>query len=289
MNEKGYAGLIAIAGGILLLIILLFVLPWLIGFRTIEAGEVAVVTRFGQVTGRVLSPGPNWVAPFVEGTMTYNTRKVTYETSSAEKQKGSQADYKDHFVDTNTSDGQPVNIYYTVRFSVDPTKASWVAQNIGSEDALVEKIVKTESRVWTRNVPRRFTAEQLYTGEGSSELQNDIFNAIKQTFEANGLILDTVGVREIEFDPSFTDAIKAKQVEAVKIEVEKNRAEQEVHKKAQRITQAEGQAQEQQLQRTTISPELLQKMLIERWDGHYPQYMVTGGAGQFILPLPGSR
>ena len=289
-NEKGQINLLTIFVIILGLIALLLVLPWFLGFRTVDAGEVAVVTKFGQVTGRVLDPGANWVVPFVEGTLTYNTKKVTYETASEEKQKGSEADYKDFPVDTNTEDGQPVDISYTVRFSVDPTKATWVAQNIGSEEALVEKVVKTESRIWARNVPRRYKAEDLYTGAGSQNVQNEIFDQLKGTFEKNGLILDTVGIREITFDKSYVEAIKAKQVEAVNIQVEENKAAQEKFRKEQRITQAEGQAREQELQRSTISPELLQKLLVEKWDGHYPQYMVTGsGAGQFILPLPGSR
>ena len=109
----------------------------LLSFRTVPSGEVAVVTRFGQVTGRVLNPGASLIWPFVEGTVYYNTKKITYETVPVEKKTSSNADYKDFPVDTNTKDGQPVDISYTVRFSVDPTKATWVAQNIGPEEALV--------------------------------------------------------------------------------------------------------------------------------------------------------
>lgn len=264
---------------------LLLLLVGLVGFQVVEAGEVAVVKRWGEVN-RVLGPGANWITPFMEGTLYYNTKLITYETAPEAKQKGSQADYKDWPVDTNTSDGQPVDVSYTVRFSVDPTKALSIAQNVGSEEALVEKVVKTESRIWARNVPRGHTAEELYTGAGSQKVQEEIFNRLKPTFEENGLFLDTVGIREIHFDESFVQAIKNKQVEAVKIQVEQNKAEQEKFKKEQRITSAEGQAREQELQRQTLSNELLQKMLIEKWDGKYPQYLIVGDRGQFILPLP---
>ncbi len=255
------------------------------GIRTIQPGEVAVVTRFGKVTGRLLSPGLNLVIPLVEQTLRYNTKKITYETAPAEKKSLSSADYKDIPVDTNTKDGQPVDISYTVRFSVDPTKATWVAQNIGPEDALVEKIVKTESRVWVRNVPRGDSAEDLYTGEGSLRVQNAIFEKLKPVFETNGLILDLVGIREIAFDKSYVEAIKAKQVELVKVEVEKNKAAQEQFRKEQRITAAEGQAREQELQRTTISDALLRKIWIEKWDGKLPQY-VGGSDTSALLQIP---
>ncbi len=259
-------------------------LGFLLGFRTIDSGEVGVVTKFGKVTGRVLEPGAHTVTPFIEGVSRYNTKKVTYETSTAEKQKNSDADYKDFTVDTNTEDGQPVDIAYTVRFSVDPTKATWIAQNIGGQDALVEKIVKTESRIWARNIPRRFSAEALYTGEGSQKVQEEISVQLKPVFEANGLILDTVGLREIVFDNNYIEAIKSKQVAAVQVETEKNKAEQAKFKKEAAITEAEAQAKAQELQRQTISPELLKKLWIERWNGVLPQYMT--GEAQNLIQLP---
>lgn len=286
--------------GIVAFILLIILLST---FRTIDSGEVGVVTSFGKVTGRILDPGLSMVNPFTENVIVYNTKKVIYETTAADKQKGSYADYKDFPVDTNTTDGQQVDVSYTVRFSVDPTKATWVAKNIGSEGSLVEKIVKTESRIWVRNIVREYTADQLYTGN-VAEVQEKINNQIKPTFEANGLLLDSVGIREIKFSDQYAQAIEAKQIEAVKVETEKNKAEQlrqvalvqieternnaekAKFEKEQRITLAEAAAKEQELQRSTISSELLQKMLIEKWDGHYPQYMVSGNGGSYILPLP---
>ncbi len=256
----------------------------LLGFRTIDAGEVGVVTRFGQVTGRVLYPGANFIVPWVEGVSTYDTRKVIYETTSIEKQKESKADYKDYPVDTNTKDGQQVDIYYTVRFSVDPTKATWVAQNIGPEDALVEKIVKTDSRIWARNIPREFEANHLYTGS-VIEVQNLIEGKLKPLFEANGLILDEVGIREIKFADEYVHAIEQKQIQAVKVETEKNIADQAVYQKQARITAAEASAKEQELQKITISDQLLKKMWIERWNGALPTYMM-GNEATNLIQLP---
>jgi regulator of protease activity HflC (stomatin/prohibitin superfamily) len=273
-------GFIPKAAGIILVIAVLAA-----GFKTVQPGEVAVVTRFGQVTGRVLSPGANLIVPFAEKAIYYNTKKINYETAPEGKAVMSSADYRDVPVDTNTKDGQPVDISYTVRFAVDPTKATWVAQNIGPEEALVEKIVKTESRIWARNIPRGYSAEELYTGEGSAGVQNAIFDKLRPLFEQNGLTLDTVGIREINFDESYVEAIKAKQVELVKVEVEKNKAAQEEYRKEQRITAAEGQAKEQELQRSTISDELLRKLWIEKWDGKLPSY-VGGAEASALLQIP---
>lgn len=257
------------------------------GFKIVSAGEVAVVTRFGKVTGRVLDPGAHLIVPFVERIKIYNTKKIIYETTIPEKQTTSAADYKDFPVDTNTEDGQQVDIFYTVRFSIDPDKAAWIAQNIGSEVALVENVVKTESRIWARNIPRRFTAETLYTGDGSVQVQNDIFDALLDTFVENGLVLDSVGIREIKFTQQYISAIETKQIEAVKVETEKNKAEQAKFQKEAGITKAEGQSEAQRLQRETLNAQVLekikldnQKAFIEKWDGAMPKIV---GSDSFLL------
>lgn len=258
--------------------VLILLFAFFSSFRVVRAGEVGVVTRFGRVTGRLLNPGAHFIIPVVEATSNYNTKKIIYETTVKEKQASSLADYLDFPVDTNTEDGQQVDIFYTVRFNIDPTKASWVAQNIGPESSLVEKVVKTESRIWARNIPRRFSAETLYTGDGSVQVQNEIFDALRKTFEDNGLILDSVGIREIKFTEQYIGAIEAKQIEAVKVETEKNKAEQQKFQKEGRITQAEGEAQEQRLQRETLNDQVLQKIrldnqkaFIDKWNGIMPR------------------
>ena len=240
--------------------------------RIVPAGSVHVLTRFGRVTGKVLNPGLNFILPFINNTISYNTKKIIYETTAEAKQVNSRADYIDYPVDTNTKDGQQVNIYYTVRFSVDPQKVSWIANNIGRVDDIVERIVKTESRIWIRNIPREFNAEQLYTGN-VQEVQIRIEEKLEPVYKENGIILDSVGIREIKFAEEYVKAIEAKQIEAVKIEAEKNKAEQAKFQKEARITQAEGQAREQELQRSTITPQLIQKLWIEKWNGQLPTVM----------------
>ncbi len=262
---------------ILSFIILFFII--IPAIQIVSPGTVQVVTRLGKVTGRILEPGPHLIIPLIEHTLTYNTKKIIYETTSADKQTVSNADYRDFPVDTNTKDGQQVDIYYTIRFSLDPTKVTWIAQNLGSERAVVEKVLKAESRIWVRNIPREFEAEKLYTGN-IQEVQLEIEKTLQPIFEKNGIILDTVGIREIKFSPDFVKAIESKQIEAVKVATERNKAEQAKFQKEQRITQAEGQAREQELQRVTLSDAILQKLWIEKWDGKLPAtYVADGSSG----------
>jgi len=264
---------------IVIAVILLLLVGWAV--EVVEAGTVRVVTRFGKVTGRILQPGMSYIVPLAEDTLTYNTKKITYEAADPEKQKESQADYKDFPVDTTTKDGQQIVMRYTIRFRIDSTKATWIANNIGDEAAIVEKIVKTDSRIWARNIPREFNAADLYTGN-VQEVALKIQDSLTPIFEENGLLLDEFGIRSIGFSQEYIDTIEQKQIEAEKVITEENIAEQEKFRKEARVTKAEGQAQEQELQRLTLTDELLSKMWIEKWNGILPEFLCGEGATPLI-------
>ena len=263
----------------IIFIILILVLA---SFRVVAAGTVKVVTRLGRVTGRTLHPGPHFIIPIAERTITYNTKKVTYEASN--EPNLSKATYTDVPVDSTTLDGQQITLNYTARFSIDPTMAGWIANNIGTEADLVEKIVKTDTRIHARNIARKFNASDLYTGN-ISEVQAAIEDKLRPIFEENGLILDEFGIRAIAFTPEYINAIEAKQIEKERVITEENISKQEEFRKAARITKAEGQAEEQRLQRTTLTSELLMKMWIEKWSGEVPN-VVTGDQGNLLFQIP---
>lgn len=247
---------------------------------SIRSGNVGVITRFGKVN-RVAKPGLNLKIPFVESVIVYKTQKIVYETS--DNPTDSMADYTDYSVDTNTKDGQSINIRYSVRFSVDPEEATWIASNIGNESDIVEKIVKMGSRIYVRGVAREYEAADLYTGN-LIEVQNKVAEQLKTSFEENGLIFDEFGIRSIQFSNDYIAAIEQKQIEKEKVTTEKYIAEQEEYKKQAAITRAQAEAETQRLLQSTITDQILQKMWIEKWNGQLPN-VVTGDSQDMILDM----
>ena len=247
-----------------------------------SAGTVKIVTRFGKVTGRMLNPGAHFILPLAETTITYNTKKVTYEAS--DQPKSSRATYTDMSVDTTTKDGQQIELNYTVRFSIEPKKAGWIANNVGTENDVVEKIVKTDTRIHARNIARGFNAADLYTGN-ITEMQKAVEDFLRPIFKENGLLLDEFGVRGITFTDDYISAIEAKQIEKERVITEENIARQEDFRKEARIIKAQGEAEEQRLQRQTLNDALLMKMWIEKWNGSVPDVM-TGDQGNMLFQIP---
>ena len=260
--------------------VLLLIATALSSFVTVQYGTVGVLTRFGQVTERVLHPGLNFKIPFIERAVIYRTQKIVYETS--DNPLTSEADYTDLPVDTTTKDGQVIELRYSVRFSIDPLQATWVANNLGTEEDVIQKIVKTDSRIHARNIPKEFNAGDLYTGN-IQDVQDRISDQLAPIFEANGLILDEFGIRNISFSEQYVQAVEAKQIAKEGVITEQNQAEQEKFRKEAAITKAQGEAEAQRLQQQTLSAQLLNKLWIEQWDGRLPQYM---GGGTPLIQLP---
>lgn len=118
-------------------------------FIVIQAGTVGVVKRLGAV-GSELNPGLHMIVPFLDRVVRYPTVKKTDEAS--DNPATSQADYPDVIITALTSDGQQIKVGITARFMIQPGKAAWILQNLGTEGEYVEKVVKTEIRGSGRRV-----------------------------------------------------------------------------------------------------------------------------------------
>jgi len=284
-------------------------------FTQVEAGSVAVVKQFGRVVN-VLDPGLNFKLPFVQKVVVYRTQEILYETAADPSQ--SDADYTDIQVDTATSDGQQINARFTVRFRIDGSKATEIVNNLGTEAEVVEKVVKANSRVHVRNILKQFPASDLYSGN-VEKAQEAISQRLARDFKEEGVDLVFFGLRSIEFTEAYRNAVEQKQIEKENIATKENLAKQAEFDKLRIITQAEGEAERQKLERIGIAQgeaesirvkaeadagailvkaqaqaeanrlisqsldaDILSWQVFQNWSGNYP--LVLGSAGSYIMP-----
>ena len=263
--------------------LVIFVVALIVLFNTIvivQAGNVQVLTQFGRTTGKVFYPGLNFKIPFIQNTINYSTRQVTYETSDFPGE--SRADYTDFSVDTTSSDGQQIQLKYTIRFSIDRNQAEWVLNNIGTMDELVEKVVKTEARSLARNIPKKYTAFQLYS-EQVFDVQSELEETLRPRFDSNGIILDEFLLRKIDFTAEYFSVLEEKQIAEEKIVVERNILEQEKIKKEQVIIKAEGEAEQIKIRGESLRlfPEIIQLEFVQKLSPNISWGILPDG----IVPL----
>ncbi|MCP6763205.1 MAG: prohibitin family protein [Fischerella sp. CENA71] len=246
-------------GGVMVLILAFLFRP----FTIVNAGERGVVMQFGKVQDRVLDEGIHPIVPLITSVRKLNVRVA-------------QNSFK---ADAASRDLQKVTTELAVNWHIDPARTNKVFQQVGDNEQIVVGIMTPAVSEVLKAATAKKTAEEIITKR--TELKQEIDNYLKTRLAAYGVIVDDVSLVDFAFSPEFSRAIEAKQIaeqEAKQAEFIAKRATQEAQAD---INRAKGQAEAQKLLRLTLTPELLQKQAIEKWDGHFPTVM--GGNGS--LPL----
>ena len=231
---------------VLVVAVLLFGLVTVnLAYTPVEVGNVALVKRFGGLTGEVFKPGLHWRAPFIDRIESIPTVVQSYETSDSPDTSG--ADWRDYPVNAQTVDGQQVTIKYTVLFRIPAGKAVDIVRDVGGMREVVENIVKAHSRNLTRLLAQSHTAEDLYSGEGIFAYEDAVRDALVEELDKYGVFLDDFLVRKIEFDQEYINAIEQQQIAQEAIETAKYQADAAEHEKARQIRLAEAEAERTKL------------------------------------------
>jgi regulator of protease activity HflC (stomatin/prohibitin superfamily) len=239
MVDKGCIGIAVLVVGILIF----GGIVW--AAEQVDVGHTRVVKAFGELTGEVLEPGLNWIVPIKESTTEYVTLERTYETSDNPEE--SNANYTDFPTNAQTTDGQQISVKYTVKFRLSPTTVLQVAENIGDMDAVVEIVVKANSRNLSRILAQKYTAEDLFSGSGIVTYQEDVKNQLNVKLAESGVVLVDFLVRKIEFDADYIQAIEKQQIAQENIETAQYEAQAAEFERDRQIKLAEAEAERKRL------------------------------------------
>jgi prohibitin 1 len=241
-------------------------------FAVIGPGERGVIMHFGKVQDTILDEGIHWKTPI----------STSVKSLSVRVQKS------DIEVEAGTKDLQIINAALTVNWHIEPNKVNQVYQKIGDEEQIVETILKPAmTEVLKASTPQK-TAEEILIKR--AELKQEIDTKIKERLATYGIYVDDASLVNVSFSPEFAKSIEAKQI----AQQEAKQAEYETIKAAEQaqaeINRAKGQTEAQRLLRETITPELLQKQAIEKWDGKFPTVMSgNNGSLPFINITPPAK
>jgi regulator of protease activity HflC (stomatin/prohibitin superfamily) len=219
--------------------------------KTVGTGRIAVITRFGKVTGRELGEGAHMIFPFDRANV-YDIR-VQKETAAAK---------------AASKDLQDINSELVINYRIKPGEVSNIHRTIGPEYSfkLIEPAVQEVFKATTA----KYDATQLITDRASvkAEAQKLLVNRLSKY----GIIVVDISITNFSFSDDFSKAIEAKQV------AQQNAERAKFNLEASRID-----AEAQQAQSATLSELYLKKQAIEKWDGKMPNYI--GGGSVFNIPL----
>lgn len=267
----------------------------------IPAGYVGVVYNSlnGGVDGEVITQGWNLVSP---------TKKVTTYSIGIEQSYLTSEDKGDSPVDesfsTPTSDGKSltVDLEFSYKFDQDKIADTFIKFKGQSGNTVKDTFIKPKMRAWTQEVTAKYPVTDVF-GDKRQELNEALDIYLKQKFEPYGIIIDTVNFTNISTDSETAEAIQKKvtaqqelelaniEAKTAKVQADKDKevaliaAEQEKEKAAivaeQKKIQAEGEAQATKIKADaeaeanakiakSLTPELIEKQKIEKWNGSVP-------------------
>lgn len=258
---------------------------------TVDKGHVGVVTHWGAVQPKELSPGLHFVMPWMTGVTEMSTKLSSFDVVNEQ---------------AASKDLQTVTTTISVQHELVGAMAPKALDNVGTIEDIDGTVVDPAVQESLKAVTARYTAEEMVTlrDKVKAEVTQEIKDYINSTLREKGiegtLRIANVAIEDFQFSKEFNDSIEAK----VKAEQDALKAE---NNKQKRITDAEAayeqrklnaDAEAYQIEQASIAranaikreakalegnPELIRLRAAEKWSGKLPVY--SGGGGQAPVPF----
>ena len=253
----------------------------------IPAGYVGVVYNMnGGVDGELLSQGWHIVSP---------TKKVTAYTIGIEQSyltsesKGDSPN--DESFNIPTSDGKTVrvNLEFSYRFDEERLAETFVTFKGKSGEEIKNTFIKPKIIAWTQEVSATYPVTDIF-GDKRTEINAELDIYLREKFDKYGIIIDTVNFTDISVDAETAAAIQKKvtaqqelelaniEAQTAKIQAEKDKEVAQINAEALLIT-AKAEADANREIAKSLTPELIEQLKYEKWDGELP---TVSGSGTIV-------
>ena len=234
-------------------------------FVIVNAGERGVLMQFGKVQEQVLGEGLHVIFPTVYSVKKLSVR-VQKQESSAE---ASSKDLQDVFTDV------------ALNWHIIPDEANAIFQQIGDETEVVVRIIDPAVEEVLKAVMAKYTAEEIITKRG--EVKAAVDESLTLRLLTYHIAVDDISLVHVHFSQRFSDAVEAKQIAEQEAKRGEFLALKAVKEAEAKVNLAKGEAEVQRLLRDNLTPELLERQAIEKWDGKLP--LIVGDGGKNLLDL----
>jgi regulator of protease activity HflC (stomatin/prohibitin superfamily) len=263
-----------------LAVVVVLALFWLLDpFYQVDAGFIGVRTNFGAASQETLEPGLHWRTPIISNIYEVDVTPNTATTTES----------------AATHDQQNVSTSIAVTFQINPADAVYIYQNYRDIQSLQNTIISPIVSNDVKAIVSIYDAQDLITKR--EQLGGEIKDKIATDLRVYDVIVDGVNITNFDFSQAYDQAIEQKQI-AQQNALEEQYHLQQVQVSAQQqvvqanaqadaavataqgvakatILQAQADAQAYELKQKTLTPELIELALINKWDGRMPTYAST--------------
>ncbi|HEX8026084.1 MAG TPA: prohibitin family protein [Candidatus Limnocylindrales bacterium] len=192
-------------------------------FVEVPAGNVGVVTNFGQVQVVTLEPGLHLVIPIYQRVTNVDTRVQPHQFQE---------------IDAASKELQTVKLTGVMNYHIDGQFASDLFQRVGTDFAA--KIIDPAFNDFIKTVVPDYSVNDILAK------RDEIRSLAKQQLAANlaqyHIVVDDIYIANIAFSDEFQSAIEAKQVAQQQVQTEQQILAQKQIQAQQAVAAAKGQA-----------------------------------------------
>lgn len=237
-------------------------------FAFVQAGERGVLMYFGRVENKILPEGIHFIIPLVNTVKNLSVRVEKQEISAEASSKDLQEVYTD----------------VALNWHIVPEEVNIIYQEIGNEVQIIDKIINPAVEEVLKAVMAQYTAEEIITKR--SEVKAGVDKLLTTRLTSYHINVDDISLVHVHFSDRFMDAVEAKQV----AEQDAKRADyvalKAIKEAEAKVNLARGEAEAQRLIKEDLTPDIIRKQTVDKWDGQLPK-IVNGGdlkfdVGQFM-------
>src|SRR2546422_9032898 len=256
-----------VAGIITFIVIIVFMIESVV---VVEAGHRGVVLYVGAVENRILGEGIHFIIPFAEQVVQLEVRTLKFQANAS----------------AASNDLQEVQTTIALNYHISPSQANLIYQQLGVDYA--DRIIAPTIQESVKASVAKFNAEELITKRAIAKAV--IAQTIGNTLSARDIVVETIFITDFAFSQAFSNQIEAKVVAFQKFLTEQNnlKAIQVVANQTvvqaqaaarSNIAKAGGESQAIKIitEQLKQSPQYLQWLSINRWNGQMPYAL--GGTG----------
>lgn len=244
-------------------------------FSVVNEGFIGVKYRFGKIVRDDLSAGLNMHIPFIEQIKQVDIREHVYSVTT----------------DAYTSDTQTVdNLALKLNYYYDSEKLAEIIRSAGISNVESKWLVPNVAKI-SKDEIGKIKAEELV--QNRSGVQDAVYNSLKETLAPHGIVVSAFAIENISFDDAFEQSIQAKVIAAQDALKMQNKTAEREEEAKQKVIAAQADADSQKIKadaeayaietiqkQLTQSPNYIDYMKINNWDGVLPQ--VVGDANPFV-------
>lgn len=239
---------------------------------TVKTGEVAVISTFGKLD-RIEYEGLHFKIPFIQSKDFMETREKTYIFGKTKEM--------DTTLEVSTKDMQTIKLEFTVQANISDPEKLYRAFSLNYE----WRFIRPRINEIVQSTIAKYTIEEFVSMRAT--ISSEIFRELQDDFMAYGLNVSNVSIVNHDFSDEYERAVEEKKiaeqaVQKAKSEQEKLSviAENKVKLAEYALKEKELQAKANAIESNSLTPQLLKKMMIEKWNGELPK--VQGNSSNLI-------